>query len=285
MLSTQTRLEWHTAVTNNQHEIYVVSLEEMDRIVKISGADNSKVQAAWANFRKPTEIGAGNLSTANDTAMLAKLLRELGAAGSQAYVKTYGGKVHIVLKGYPGLRRVLTSPKYAITNTKVITMGLGRTGAAHAIKSGGILTVVLMSAYRIADYVLTDKITLTRLIGQLAVDVVNIGIGCGLSFAAIPVGVAIAGIALGPLVAVVAVGLFMALVISPLDDQYGISDRVVDAIEARLDSLENNIKDAKRSVGESIQEARKQAIDYIVKSGTRFIIDWTRHQLNPYVMR
>ena len=58
-------------------------------------------------------------------------------------------------------------------------MGLGKTGAIAAAKQGGILTVVLLSAYRVVDYFLTDQATLSRLVGTLATDIVKVGIATG----------------------------------------------------------------------------------------------------------
>lgn len=63
-------------------------------------------------------------------------------------------------------------------------MGLGKAGAIHAAKSGGILSVVLLSAYRAVDYFLMDQATLSQLIGSLATDVVKVGIAAGASIAA-----------------------------------------------------------------------------------------------------
>lgn len=85
------------------------------------------------------EVGASYYASADDLRTLSKLVGDLGGFASKAYVKTYGGKPHIILMGHPGLRHVLTGAKYSIKNPKVITMGLGKIGAIHAAKSGGIL--------------------------------------------------------------------------------------------------------------------------------------------------
>lgn len=49
-------------------------------------------------------------------------------------------------------------------------MGLGKAGAIHAAKAGGLLSVVLLSGYRVIDYFLTDQATLGQLIGTLSTD-------------------------------------------------------------------------------------------------------------------
>lgn len=103
------------------------------------------------------ELGVNYYASADDLRTLSKLVGDLGGFTTKAYVKSYGGKPHIILKGYPGLRRVLTGTKYGIKNPKVITMGLGKAGAIHAAKSGGIISVALLTAYRVADYFLTES--------------------------------------------------------------------------------------------------------------------------------
>ena len=145
----------------------------MDAIVRSSPKGKlPHIKNAWQKIKGKAEAGANHYSSADDLRTLSKLVADLGSFTTKAYVKTYGGKPHIILKGHPGLRRVLTATKYGIKNPKVITIGLGKAGAIHAAKTGGILTVVLLSAYRVADYFLTDEATLSQLIGSLATDVV-----------------------------------------------------------------------------------------------------------------
>ncbi|MEJ2756300.1 MAG: hypothetical protein P8104_10845 [Gammaproteobacteria bacterium] len=137
------------------------------------------VKSAWQKLKGKAEIGASYYASADDLRTLSKLVGDLGSFTTKAYVKTYGGKPHIILKGYPGLRKVLTGTKYGIKNSKVIAMGLGKAGAIHAAKSGGILSIVLLSTYRVADFFLTDNVTLNQLIGSLATDIVKVGLATG----------------------------------------------------------------------------------------------------------
>jgi len=185
MLSVQEKKELKKKINSNQHEIYIVSIEEMDAIVQSSPKANlPHIKKAWQKLKGKAEVGVSYYSSADDLRTLSKLVGDLGGFTTKAYVKTYGGKPHIILKGYPGLRRILTGTKYGIKNPKVITIGLGKAGAIHAAKSGGILSVVLLSAYRVADYFLTDNATLSQLIGTLATDVVKVGLATGASIVA-----------------------------------------------------------------------------------------------------
>ena len=200
---------------------------------------------------------------------------------TKAYVKTYGGKPHIILKGLPGLRRVLTGTKYGIKNPKVITMGLGKAGAIHAAKSGGILSVVLLTGYRVIDYFLTDEATLSQLIGSLATDVVKVGIATGASIgiASAVVGAGVT-LAIGPIIAVVIVGVVVSMALSAIDDYYGITDRVI----AGLDELGEEILSYPDQVKENLQKAVDNTIasviDYAIDSSRQIIINIAKHHIS-----
>lgn len=185
MLTEKEKKELQQKIQSNKHEVYVVSFEEMDAIIKSSPKGNKpSVKAAWQKIKGKVGIGASYYASADDAVTMAKLVGDLGGIGARAYVKNYGGKPHIILKGHAGLRAILIGTKYGIKNPKVISMGLGKAGAVAAAKQGGILTVVLLSAYRVVDYFLTDQATLSQLVGTLATDIVKVGIATAASIGA-----------------------------------------------------------------------------------------------------
>jgi len=84
----------------------------MDSIVRSSPKGKLvDVKNAWKDLKGKAEIGASYYASADDLRTLSKLVGDLGGFGTKAYVKTYGGKPHIILKGRPGLRRILTGTK------------------------------------------------------------------------------------------------------------------------------------------------------------------------------
>jgi len=185
MLTEKEKKELQQKIQSNKHKVYVVSFEEMDAIIKSSPKGNKpSVQAAWQKIKGKVGVGASYYASADDVVTMTKLIGDLGGIGARAYIKNYGGKPHIILKGHAGLRTILTGTKYGIKNPKVVSMGLGKAGAITAAKQGGILTVVLLSAYRVTDYFLTDQATLSQLIGTLATDVVKVGIATAASIGA-----------------------------------------------------------------------------------------------------
>ncbi|MCL7422010.1 MAG: hypothetical protein M8364_14010 [Methylobacter sp.] len=285
MLTDQEKKALKLQIQSNQHEVFVISIEEMDAIIKSSPKGKMpSVQQAWQQIKGKVEFGASYYGSADDFITLSKLVGDLGGFTTQAYIKTYGGKPHIILKGYPGLRKILTGTKYGIKHPKVITMGLGRAGAINAARSGGILSVVLMSAYRVVDYFLTDQATLSRLIGSLATDVVKIGIATGASIAA-AYGVVALGItvAIGPILAVVIVGIASSYELGKIDTRYGITDRVIQALDELDENANAYIARSRQNIRNTVNETAESIIDYAIDSVRQIIINAAQHQLDKFL--
>lgn len=284
MLSDQEKKELKQQIKSNQYEVFVVSIEEMDAIVKSSPKGNlPHIKNEWQKLKGKAETGASYYASADDLRTLSKLVGDLGGFATKAYVKTYGGKPHIILKGQPGLRRVLTGTKYGIKNPKVITMGLGKAGAIHAAKSGGILSVVLLSAYRVTDYVLTDEATLSQLVGSLATDVVKVGIATVASIAAATVVSTAFTVAVGPIAAVVIVGVGTSMLLSALDESYGITDKVIAGIDELGDDVNSYIKRAKENAVRGVANAVSEVFDYVVEASAGVVINTTKHTLQKFL--
>lgn len=285
MLTAQERNTIKRQIQANRHEVFIVSLEQMDAVIKSSAGDKGQdVKQRWQQIKSKAELAANYYPTADDIRTIAKLVGDLGAVGTQAYVKTYGGKPHIILKGSPRLRKILTGTKYGINNPKVVTLGLGKAGAIHAAKAGGLLSVALLSSYRVVDYFLTDQATLGQLVGALATDVVKVGIATGASIAAAS---AVAGagltLAIGPIVAVVVVGLLVSVALTALDEQYGITDRVIAALDEVSNSTMANAQQARQQLTQAANKATASVLDYVLESARQVIVDSAKHHLRKFV--
>lgn len=285
MLTEQEKSEFRQNIQSNKHEIFVISFEDMDAVIKSSPASKKEsVQQAWNKVKGKAETGASYYASADDVRTLTKLVGELGSFTAKAYVKTYGGKPHIILKGHPGLRKILTGTKYGVSNPKVVTMGLGKAGAVHAAKSGGILSIVLISAYRIADYVLTDESTLTQLIGSLATDVVKVGISTAASIGAASL-VAAMGvtIAVGPIVAVILIGVGTSMALSAMDSHYGITEKVIAGLDELTTDAQSTLEQTRKNLIKGASKVVDSVIDYAVESTRKAIIDFARHSLDKFL--
>ncbi|GAB3093698.1 hypothetical protein G8770_22615 [Aestuariicella hydrocarbonica] len=285
MFTDQEKQNLKQQITSNQHEIFVISLEEMDAIVRSSPKSNMPgIQDMWQKLKSKAEVGTSYYASVDDLRTLSKLLGDLGGFTTKAYVKSYKGRPHIILKGHPGLRNILTGTKYGIQNPKVITMGLGKSGAVHAAKSGGILSIVLISAYRVVDYFLTDGATLTQLVGSLATDIVKVGLATGASIAAASAVVAMGfTVAIGPIAAVVLVGVGTSMALSALDEHYGITDRVIAGLDSMSENIENRIEHVKQGLYQQAGEVVDSIFDYAIDSAKTILINTVRHSLDKFL--
>ncbi|MBY6189264.1 hypothetical protein KUV22_02420 [Microbulbifer agarilyticus] len=283
MLTDQQKQLLSVQIQANKHEIYVISFEEMDAIVKSSpNGTREQVQAAWKKLKGTAEAGAGYSAAADDAVTLTRLVGDLGGVGARAYIKNYGGRPHIILKGRPGLRNILTGTKYGIKNPKVVNMGLGRSGAVAAARQGGILTMVLLISYRVVDYALTDEATLSRLIGTLATDVVKVGITTAASIAT---AVFVGGftLAVGPIAAVLVVGVGVSMLLEYADQSYGITNRVVACIDELESRAKSAFRDQQESALESARDAANSLIALVIDSARSVVIHWVRRNLREYI--
>lgn len=241
-------------LNDNWHSVAIISVDELDAMVRNApSSKREKLQAAWQKLKPAVEFGAGWYAGAQDVNTLATLVADLGAVASRVEVRNYGGRSHIILRGYAGHREILTGTRYLASNPKVITMGLGRAGAQAAVRSGGVLTIYLMTGYRVLDYFLTDAATLTQLIGSLAADVVKVGAAVsaalGAEALAVMIWPSIATLAVGPLVVVVAAGLVASWGLGELDKRFGFTDRLIEGLEALQEQAADEAQKGRVAVG------------------------------------
>jgi hypothetical protein len=228
-------IAFRQSLERNSHVVAIISVDEFDAMVRHAPASHrSKAQDLWNQVRSKAEFGANWYSTGSDVRTLLQLVNELGIAANQIYVRNYAGKPHIILNGYVGNRAILTTTHYGATHPKMITLGIGRAAVQNVVRSGGVLTIQLVTAYRILDYFLTDNHTLTQLLGSLATDVVKVGISVGVGLAVealVATSTTLASIAVAPLAVVIGVGIGVSLLLNDLDQQYGFTTRLIEELD------------------------------------------------------
>jgi len=269
----------------NSNEIYILSIKEMDNVINSHSKKLTQESSRdWENLRGKFEGSASYYANADDIRVMAKLVGDIGSFGTQAYIKNYNGKAHIILKGRSGLRKILTGTKYGLSNPKVVTMGLGKAGAVNAAKSGGIISIVLITAYRVIDFFLTDSSTLNQLVGTLATDIVKIGIATGASIAAASavVGFGVT-LAIGPILAVVVVGLTLNYGLNELDKRYGITDRIIVGLDEMEADAKAFTKRVRKDVINSVNSLSDSVIDYAAETMKRIVINTIKNTLENFL--
>lgn len=264
--------------------VYALSREEALSAWLSDAVSKGKIGAGearrlWNEWTKVPGAAANYFATGTDLLLFAKLARDLGQPGTKFYVKEYGGKLHIVLKGQPGLRKILTGAKYGVALPKVVNMGLGRLGAMKSIKGGAVVTLVLVSAYNVINFVMSDTMKMSELIGSLAVDVAKVAASTAIAagFVGMIYGSAAVGasIALGPLAVAIVIGVGASWALDYLDNRYQLKQQlstmladVADDVQRRVDQAREGVIDAGlRIVGAAIdavvEEAGRQLRRYV----------------------
>ncbi|SBS25101.1 hypothetical protein MSP8887_00114 [Marinomonas spartinae] len=221
----------------------------------------------WGKFKDYLNKGASYYASAEDVVTVTKIVGALGGIGSKVKIRSYQGKPHIIFSGNPELRKTLTKRVYKLTDAKVVKLALGRTALVNGIKDGGILTIYLLTGYRVIDYFLTDNATLTQLVGRLAVDIVKIGIATGASIAAAMAitGTAFAAYAIVPIVFVIIVGVFTSALLDSADSDLRISDQVVETLDHAVKSIQKNTNNVTNNINFLIEKEKEKekTIKYI----------------------
>lgn len=271
MLTPQEKIQLKQEIISNQHEVLILSIEEMDKIMKLASDDElpSKLKEGWKKLRGTTEFGANWAAAGVDALALVRLFSDFGSIGAQVYIKEYGGKAHIILKGYPGLRKIFTGTKYGVVNPKVVTMGLGRAGAMNAVRMGGLISIIAMSVFRVTDYFLADEPSLSLLFGSLATDIVKIGIATGVGYGAVALTAGMtATLALGPLAVVLIVGVVVVWSLGALDEKYEITKKLVKKLDEISRFSPPTVEEIEQGMMDVMGQAVEDVIDYAVDSAT-----------------
>lgn len=208
----------------------LITLTESVDVLSSWGA----IKSGWVSITQ-SEVGKVTVNyglNAKDFITTGLLINKLGGFGIKAtvFVNEKGTEL-IKIYGYPGVRKILNAPVFALKNPKVISLGIGKYGISNVIKEGGLLTIYVAAAYRTIDFILNDETSLATFIGSLATDVVKVGIVSGVSWAASSA-LSFLPFIVGPLVIVVATSVLVTVILNSLDDKYGITEKIIDYIES-----------------------------------------------------
>ena len=253
--------------------VYVLSMKEAQKLWLIeqqaSGElTRQEVADLWSEWSVAPRAAASYFSAASDAVLAARLARDLGSVSGRVYYKSYGGKLHIILKGRPGLRQILTGTKYGVGNAKVVSLGLGPAGVRSTLRKGGVISIVLLTAYNVIDHVLRDEGTLMDLLGQIGSDVVKVGIATGASIAtAAAIGTTglIASFALGPLVVAVLVGIGTAMVLDAIDNRFQLTQQLKDYLNKTAEAAARKVQETKDQVEQTVIDLTLELVAYAAR--------------------
>lgn len=207
--------------------------------------ENTGVKALWQRRGEGIKGLISFAPSLLDSAALAVLAKDLSRGGNvltKYQIKNYHGRTYIVIKGYPALRRHLTGSRYLASHPKVVSMGIGKMGAAKAIKGGFVLSIVLSVGFHAVNQLLNDQKTWHDFVGGVAADVIYAG--ASFAIASFAVSAAVGGataLAIGSLLVVVAVGFVFGAVFLLLDDNVQLGQRIAKMLLETQTQIENSL--------------------------------------------
>jgi len=213
----------------NVEEKLVQELKENEQVIQVVPYDELKEE--WRALKPHAKTLAGYASSANDSFVAAKLLREFGIQSNKVIVKSYAGKQYVVFKGYPGARKIFRGTRYLTANPKVVRMAIGPKGIAKSVRGGFVITVVLSIGVEVFDYLIRDTATLSKLLGTVTGDLIKIGISSiagAVAGLAVGASAVVGSVAAAPIIMAIAVGVITGYVLNKLDKKLGATAALID---------------------------------------------------------
>jgi hypothetical protein len=202
-----------------------------------------------------------------DSAALAVLAKELSKSGNvltKYQIKNYHGRSYVIIKGYPALRQHLTGTRYLASHPKVVSMGIGKMGAANAIKGGFVLSIVLSVGFHALDQLLNEQKTWYDFVGGVAADVIYATGAFALSslIVAVFLGGAVAA-TIGPLVIVVFSGFILSTLLYSFDSDIKFGEILAVLLQETERKIEQQVSSAKFQVSKINRDWNEDAVTFL----------------------
>ncbi len=197
---------------------------------------------------------------------MARDLQKGGSVFTKYRVNTHLGKAYVVFKGYPGLRTHLTGTRYLASNPKVISLGIGKLGAANAIKGGIVISIVFSVAFHALDQLLNERATWHDFVAGVSVDVVSALTGGAIAWGAVSVVVgATAMAAVGPIALVVVVGAGITYALNAVADHYSITERIAGLLKESEARMKENTRKMREEIRRGLNYADEDPVGFMHK--------------------
>ncbi|EMW0564395.1 TPA: hypothetical protein NKU94_003020 [Vibrio parahaemolyticus] len=222
---------------------FLFSVESFDILINNSIRDKLTL-TRWERIKGLFENTANYYVTGSDFAFVAQLCQKVTGKNSVFYIKSYAGVPHIVVSGSSALQLRLTNIGSNLPNPTVIKFAVGSESVMKSIKSGGIITVVLVTAYHVANYFLGDKQTLSKLYGSVASDIIKIGLSSAIAAGSTKLATLYLGSAVflsaGPILGIIVVGVLVGQSLNYIDQEFSLTNKLTNAIDTHMDNIAKN---------------------------------------------
>ena len=193
-----------------------------------------------------------------DTVTLARVCKDLGIGG-KAITKVINGRQYIAFTGYAGLRTTLTGTRYSINNRKIINLAIGALGLRKMVRSGGIITICITVSLTVLEAFLSDHDSCYELVGNIASDLIKIGVPMLMAEIAGLTAGAITTIACAPIAALIFVGLFTGIGLTYIDKKYQLTEKLIAALEQLGPAASNSYQKVQHTI-EQVPRALEKGI-------------------------
>ncbi len=194
-----------------------------------------------------------------DAYTLSLVLKDLGING-RAIPKVINGRQYIAFSGYPGLRTHFPGTLYSAKNRKIINMAIGSLGIKNMVKSGGVITLCVTVPLTIVEAFLKDHSSCYELLGNIAADLIKIGIPALIG--------AILGLATGTVTTVAFFPIAVTILITGLtgyafnkiDKNYQLTEKLIAALENFGKNFTEHLEQMQKSIGRAPHQIEREII-------------------------
>ena len=231
------------SLVNNANHIMLLTPDEAQGVIDdLIGSPSVSFSTTYAGNIKETVSATKNLSKLFSYQQAGKIVFTLKGLGIKATQYAYQGKLYVKITGYPSLRRILNGTRYRIDHPKVLEVGIGRAGFRNGIMSGARFCIWFSACWRLVELIFKSDHDVAAFLGNVTMDVAKVIVGVFVSrlagvFYSLTISPFIASAAVpvwGQIVCVVILGVVIAYKLNDLDNQYHLSNKLIDRMRKGL---------------------------------------------------
>ncbi|CDG19597.1 hypothetical protein [Xenorhabdus doucetiae] len=227
--------ELERKLNENEEHYALITLEEALGFLKSAFCKNGEHKAWKDKVFSCTDPASSFVGNILESIGVMKIIKEFKSLGVEAKeYKGRGGATYIKITGKESVRKFITGTNYRLDNQKILKIGIGSKSIANGIVAGAKFCIIFSLAYRAVELMTKDEYALAEFLGNITVDtakllittLVTTAVGKVASSYFLAAGVSIIGISVG----LFFIGVGIAVALYYLDNEFGITDKVIKSI-------------------------------------------------------
>ncbi|PHM49078.1 hypothetical protein [Xenorhabdus miraniensis] len=229
--------ELESKLNENEEHHALITLEEAAGFLKSYLCKDGEHKAWKDKVFACTDPASSFFGNMLESIGLVKVINEFKSLGVKAREYKVKGVTYIKITGKESVRKFITGSDYRIDNPKILKIGIGSKGIVNGILGGIKHSIYFSLAYRAIEWIMKDEYALADFLGNVTVDVAKLAItilatlviGKVVTAPLLAIGASIVGISVGLFV----LGLAIAAILYALDNDYGITNKVVENLRKK----------------------------------------------------